>query len=194
MIWLRCDWLSQSVRESDFLVPSLATAAVAPLSDWLPLTRGCNLMRICRWRFAICAHTLWLDRNQFPVSESLVVWSLTGTQVKNQSSLTGQAQSCLIGLYLPWVLGNGEHWATVGHHRWPWQWHGTLIDRGITVVRIYFFFLCYCFCLFVCLCLGLIPLSCTATCNMPTVASLTTWHNLPHRLPDIIRLISWSNS
>ena len=69
--------------------------------------------------------------------------------VKNQSSLTGQAQSCLIGLYLPWVLGNGEHWATVGHHRWPWQWHGTLIDRGITVVRIYFFFLCYCFCLFV---------------------------------------------
>jgi hypothetical protein len=35
------------VIESDFLVPSLATAAAALLLDWLPLTGGSYVMRIC---------------------------------------------------------------------------------------------------------------------------------------------------
>ena len=79
----------------------------------------CNVMRICRWMLAICAHTMWLDRNQFPVKESLVCWSPTGTQVNNQSCLTGQAQSCLTGLHLPWVLplrptSLGNHYLGMG--------------------------------------------------------------------------------
>jgi hypothetical protein len=94
---------------------------------------------------------MWLDRNQFPADESLVVWSPTSTQVKNHSSLTGQAQSCLTGLHLPWVLplrptSLGNHYLGMGSTGPLWvstagPGHGTLIDRGITVVRIFFLLL-----------------------------------------------------
>jgi hypothetical protein len=49
---------------------------------------------------------MWLDRNQFPVNESLVCLSPTDTQVKNQS--------CLTGLHLPSVLPLGP--TNMGNH------------------------------------------------------------------------------
>jgi hypothetical protein len=108
---------------------------------------------------------MWLDRNQFPVKESLVFWFPTGSQVNNQL--------CLTGLHLPWVpplrlTSLGNHYlgmrSTVDQHSWPWPWHPIQQRHNCSEnFLVISFFLCYCFCLFVYLCLGLIPLSCTAT-------------------------------
>jgi hypothetical protein len=64
---------------------------------------------------------MWLAMNQFPVDESLVCWSPTGTQVKNQS--------CLTGLHLLWMVP--LMLAVAMEPRF---------NRGITVVRILFLF------------------------------------------------------
>ena len=77
-----------------------------------------------------------LDSKQIPVKESLVVWSLTGEQVKNQSCLTGQAQSYVTGLHMSWVLPLRP--TSLGNHQ-LWEWgalskgHGTRIRQGVTV-------------------------------------------------------------
>ena len=72
------------------------------------------------------AHTMLLDSKQFPVEESLVCGLPTDKQVKNQSCLTGQAQSYLTGLHLPWVLPLRP--ISLGNHQF-WEW-GALSQLG----------------------------------------------------------------